>query len=131
MEKQYEKLNAAHKSAFKAHITINDIHFAIVARNFMFYLLLEELMADDLEPMVRIEIQATLFYMYAGWVVPTYVHTRSARTPPSLPSHEPPLTRPADSSGSAKTRARASPPTPRGSPAGCTSPRAPSHRSCR
>lgn len=73
---QFDKLNAPRQKAFKAHITINDIHFGIVARNFMFYLLLDELMADYLDPITRVEIQASLFYMYAGWIVPTYVHKR-------------------------------------------------------
>ncbi|KAF8958545.1 hypothetical protein BDZ97DRAFT_1906448 [Flammula alnicola] len=80
--KAHAKLNASQKKDMKAHVTFLDIHFAIIARNLVFFLLIDELMSEDLDPQTRIETQATLVYLF----VCRDAESRLLEQPPRLPS---------------------------------------------
>ncbi|KDR73934.1 hypothetical protein GALMADRAFT_250621 [Galerina marginata CBS 339.88] len=94
------KLGVAHKHAMKAHITALDIHFASVARTVILFMLVNALMTareGGEGPETMLEIQATLVYVYVGWIIPSYCHARLMAicastkssllaSPPDLPS---------------------------------------------
>ncbi|KAF9526018.1 hypothetical protein CPB83DRAFT_908722 [Crepidotus variabilis] len=93
---KYSLLTAKQKKDVKVHITVNDIHFVAITCNLLQLLLLDELM-NGRDELVRLELEATLVYIYVAWIVPDYVHDRLVAfcktikqrltsEPPKLPS---------------------------------------------
>lgn len=63
----------------KVHFTLLDIHPTVLARDLCMLLLIDELMKDGHDEETRLEIKATLFYMFIGIIVPPYCHSRCAQ----------------------------------------------------
>ncbi|KAI0719795.1 hypothetical protein C8T65DRAFT_603249 [Cerioporus squamosus] len=89
------KLTKAKQLQFKVHLTLLDIHDATLARDLCMFMLLHEL-ATTTDATAKVEIKATLMYMFCGAVMPPYCYerlqalfrdlrTRLTSTPPDLP----------------------------------------------
>ncbi|TFK84369.1 hypothetical protein K466DRAFT_527474 [Polyporus arcularius HHB13444] len=71
----YKKLTKKKQKRFHAHLTLLDIHDATIARDLCLLMLLHDLNRTK-DPMSRVEINATLMYMYTGMAMPSYCHER-------------------------------------------------------
>ena len=58
-------------------MTLLDIHPAIMARNLLFFMMIEILVQDTLGADDRLELQATMVYVFIGWIMPSYCEKRS------------------------------------------------------
>jgi hypothetical protein len=69
----------------------------MMARNVLFFLMIDALVQDKLEPLDRLEVQATMVYVFIGWVMPPYCEKRLLKfindlldrlseSPPRLPA---------------------------------------------
>ncbi|KAJ7147614.1 hypothetical protein C8R43DRAFT_1010132 [Mycena crocata] len=77
LHRAYNKLDTTRQEAFRVHITLLDIHPAPLARDLCILLLLEQLMETPSENSVaRAEIISTMFYTFAGVVMPEYCYDR-------------------------------------------------------
>ncbi|KAJ7708983.1 hypothetical protein B0H17DRAFT_1124763 [Mycena rosella] len=77
IHRAYKKLDKKRQEAFRVHITLLDIHPAALARDICILLLLEQLINTPAESSVtRAEILATMFYTFAGVVMPEYCYSR-------------------------------------------------------
>ena len=78
MADAYNKLGASQKKDLKAHVSLLDINYPIIARNLILYILVDQMIAaEDGDEKTRLEIQATFVYVYMGWIIPSYCHARS------------------------------------------------------
>ncbi len=71
----YKKLAKKKQKRFHAHLTLLDIHDATIARDLSLLMLLHDLNRTK-DPMSRVEINATLMYMFTGMAMPSYCHER-------------------------------------------------------
>ncbi|TFK84364.1 hypothetical protein K466DRAFT_527460 [Polyporus arcularius HHB13444] len=71
----YWKLSKAKQLQFKAHLTLLDIHDATLARDLCLFMLLHEL-ATTKDATAKVEIKATLMYMFCGAAMPPYCYER-------------------------------------------------------
>ena len=61
------------------HMTALDIHPAVIARNLVLLLLLDQLVVgQDITPEIKVEIIATYMYAFLGVFMPDYCHKRCA-----------------------------------------------------
>lgn len=60
----------------KAYVTLLDIHPYMMARNLLFFMMIDALVQDKLEAIDRLEVQAAMVYIYIGWIVPSYCEKR-------------------------------------------------------
>lgn len=81
-------MDAVRKKEMRAHITLLDVHFATIARDLIFFMLIDSLVEGEMDEVIRLEIRATLMYVSVGWAMPDYCYTRY-HIPASL---SPPLT---------------------------------------
>ncbi|KAJ7780170.1 hypothetical protein DFH07DRAFT_465077 [Mycena maculata] len=80
VHRAHKKLDKKRQAAFRVHITLLDIHPAALARDLCMLLLLDQLVDTSPENSVtRAEILATLFYTFAGVVMPGYCFSRLER----------------------------------------------------
>ncbi|KAI0366581.1 hypothetical protein BV20DRAFT_1124210 [Pilatotrama ljubarskyi] len=71
----YKKLSKAKRVRLHAHLTMLDIHDATIARDMCMLMLLDQL-ANTTDPAERVEIKATLMYMFLAAVMPSYCYER-------------------------------------------------------
>ncbi|KAJ6507320.1 hypothetical protein C8R47DRAFT_1100924 [Mycena vitilis] len=77
LHRAHKKMDRKRQAAFRVHITLLDIHPAALARDLCMLLLLNQLMDTPLENSeTRTELLATLFYTFAGVVMPGYCFSR-------------------------------------------------------
>jgi hypothetical protein len=57
-------------------MTLLDIHPAIIARNLLFFMMIDILAQDALDPIDRLEVQTTMIYVFIGWIMPSYCEKR-------------------------------------------------------
>ncbi|KAJ7222756.1 hypothetical protein B0H12DRAFT_1241063 [Mycena haematopus] len=71
----YPRLSANQRKALKVHITLLDIKEHALARDLVVMFLLSKIMSctDAIE---KVELQATLFYLYTALVIPRYCYDR-------------------------------------------------------
>lgn len=70
-------MSKSQKAVARFHLTALDIHPAIIARNLVFMLLLNELVdGQTVTPEARAEVIATYMYAFVGVVVPDYCNKR-------------------------------------------------------
>ncbi|KAF7790664.1 hypothetical protein EIP86_001620 [Pleurotus ostreatoroseus] len=92
----YEKMTKRKKKALHVHMTMLDIHPAILARDLCILMLLHQLTDDTLDPEARMEIEATIAYTYYALLLPPYSAKRLknvmenlivqlSESPPDLP----------------------------------------------
>lgn len=81
-------MDAVRKKEMRVHITLLDVHFATIARDLIFFMLIDSLVEGEMDQVTRLEIRATLMYVSVGWAMPDYCYTRY-HIPASL---YPPLT---------------------------------------
>lgn len=97
LSKAHAKMDAVRKKEMRAHITLLDVHFATIARDLIFFMLIDSLVEGEMDQVTRLEIRATLMYVSIGWAMPDYCYTRYMdtvkdlkvrllQTPPRLPS---------------------------------------------
>ncbi|KAI0672209.1 hypothetical protein C8Q78DRAFT_1188078 [Trametes maxima] len=95
LQQAYKKLQNERRSAFHAYLNLLDIHPATIARNLCMLMLMHQLCSES-DPVVRVELKATLMYAFLGAVMPGYCYdrlvalaadlqTRLSRSPPDLP----------------------------------------------
>lgn len=60
----------------KIHITCLDLHFATVARDMILFMFLDQLTDESLDSDTRLEVMTALFYVYMGWLLPSYCYDR-------------------------------------------------------
>lgn len=96
------QLTPKQKSAVNVHLTLLDIHPAIIARNIIFFMLFEQLIELDLQianaerkkergkdkagesdagaidklELEKLEVISTIFYLYSGYMLPPYCYDR-------------------------------------------------------
>ena len=72
-------MSKSQKAAVRVHITVLDIHPAVIARNLVYLLLLNELVnGQTITPETRVEVITTLMYAFVGVAMPDYCHKRCA-----------------------------------------------------
>ncbi|KAJ6568362.1 hypothetical protein DFH09DRAFT_1155208 [Mycena vulgaris] len=77
LHRAHKKLDEKRQESLRAHITLLDIHPAALARDLCILLLLEQLVDTPTESSTtRAEILATMFYTFAGVVMPEYCYSR-------------------------------------------------------
>ncbi|KAI0357701.1 hypothetical protein OH77DRAFT_1475432 [Trametes cingulata] len=92
----YKKLSAPNQSAFRAHLTLLDIHPTAIARDLCMLMLLDELIRTT-DTFTCLEIKATFMYTFCAAAMPSYCYDllltimkdlskRLSQTPPALPS---------------------------------------------
>ncbi|KAI0658112.1 hypothetical protein C8Q70DRAFT_201642 [Cubamyces menziesii] len=92
----YKGLPTPKQAAFHAHLTLLDIHPTAIARDLCMLLLLHEF-NNTTDSVARVEIEATLMYVFCAGVMPSYCYTRLmdvvkdlsnklCEQPPALPS---------------------------------------------
>ncbi|TFK27293.1 hypothetical protein FA15DRAFT_220295 [Coprinopsis marcescibilis] len=97
LKDSYDKLSHQKQEHFKAHLVFLDHHFATVARDLLMFMFLDQLRDCQMDPTTRLEIMATLVYLYIGWMMPSYCYgrwisavkdlkERLTQSPPRLPS---------------------------------------------
>ena len=70
-------MSKSQKTVARFHLTALDIHPAVIAKNLVFMLLLDQLVdGQTITPETRAEIIATYMYAFIGVVVPDYCHKR-------------------------------------------------------
>ncbi|KAL6298482.1 hypothetical protein BKA93DRAFT_65275 [Sparassis latifolia] len=91
----FQKLNKPKRSKLHVHMTLLDIHPAMLARDLCIFMLVNELM-ECTDSTAQTEIRATLMYTFAGVVMPRYclerlkhvvrdLRSRLSEAPPRLP----------------------------------------------
>ncbi|KIM78006.1 hypothetical protein PILCRDRAFT_11660 [Piloderma croceum F 1598] len=81
------KLSQSKRGDLKPHITLLDIHPAIMARNLLLFMMIDILVQDTLEAVDRLEVQTTMAYVFIGWIMPLYCKKRpSLEVSTRLPS---------------------------------------------
>jgi hypothetical protein len=70
------KLSQPKRGDLKTHITLMDIHPAIIARNLLFFMMIDALVQHTLEDIDRLEVQVTMIYVFIGWIMPSYCEKR-------------------------------------------------------
>lgn len=75
------KLTVQKRKELKSYVTLLDIHPAMMARNLLFFLMIDALVQDKFKLLDRLEIQATMVYVFVGWVMPSNCEKRRARNP--------------------------------------------------
>ncbi|KAJ7114132.1 hypothetical protein C8R44DRAFT_881678 [Mycena epipterygia] len=77
LDRAHKKLDKKRQEAFRLHFTLLDIHPAALARDLCILILLEQLIDTPTESLItRAEILSTMFYTFAGVVMPGYCYTR-------------------------------------------------------
>ncbi|TCD61538.1 hypothetical protein EIP91_008282 [Steccherinum ochraceum] len=93
---QWKKLPQEKKDATFVHITMNDIHPAMLARDIVIMSLASQISDEGLEPIDRLEIKAAVVYLWNGVAMPSYcaervrnvmqdLRDRFTESPPRLP----------------------------------------------
>lgn len=91
------KLTPSRRASLKGHVTLLDIHPYVIARNLLMLMMVHSLAHEALDELDRIELQATLVYLFIGWAMPAYCDRRTltviidlidrlCESPPRLPS---------------------------------------------
>ena len=70
------RLSQPKRSHLKTHVTLLDIHPAIMARNLLLFMMIDILVQDTLGALDRLELQATIVYVFIGWIMPSYCEKR-------------------------------------------------------
>ncbi|KAL4253264.1 hypothetical protein ABKN59_004772 [Abortiporus biennis] len=89
-------LTKTQQKAFRAHLTLNDIHPVIMARVLILLMMTNDLAEGSYEDVEKIELQASITYTFLGGIVLPYVaerqwnitknlHEHLSRIPPKLP----------------------------------------------
>ncbi|OBZ76423.1 hypothetical protein A0H81_03125 [Grifola frondosa] len=97
LHRAFRALSKPKQTRFRAHITLNDVHPAVLARDLCILMLLNELIESKNSTEAQIEIKAALMYTFAGVVMPSYcydrlhrvirdLHARLSETPVRLPA---------------------------------------------
>ncbi|KAJ7483291.1 hypothetical protein FB451DRAFT_1234002 [Mycena latifolia] len=77
LHRAHKKLDKERQEAFRIHITLLDIHPAVLARDLCMLLLLDQLVdTPDVSSTTKAEILSTMFYTFAGVVMPEYCYSR-------------------------------------------------------
>ena len=76
----FDQVSETRRAAFHAHLTLLDIHAATIARDLEMILLLDQLNHTN-DTTARIEIKATLMYVFCGVVMPSYCYDRCCHVP--------------------------------------------------
>lgn len=71
-----QKLSKEKKDALFVHITMNDVHPAMLARDMILLMLASQLGDEGLEPEDLLELKATLVYFWNGLAMPSYCADR-------------------------------------------------------
>ncbi|RPD61780.1 hypothetical protein L226DRAFT_506692 [Lentinus tigrinus ALCF2SS1-7] len=71
----FEKFPEARRAVFHTHLTLLDIHAATIARDLTMFLLLDQLNHTK-NATARLEIKATLMYIFCGVAMPSYCYRR-------------------------------------------------------
>ncbi|KAJ7777182.1 hypothetical protein B0H16DRAFT_1360889 [Mycena metata] len=79
LHRAHQKMDEKRQGAFRVHITLLDIHPGPLARDLCMLLLLDEMVTTDEDPIVKAELLSTMFYTFAGVVMPGYCYSRLAR----------------------------------------------------
>ncbi|KAF6743653.1 hypothetical protein DFP72DRAFT_827356 [Ephemerocybe angulata] len=69
-------LTQEQKDSVKIHLTLLDIHPATIARDVIFFMFLDQLVNMEDMKLEKLEIVTTLFYLYCGYMLPTYCYDR-------------------------------------------------------
>ncbi|KII90183.1 hypothetical protein PLICRDRAFT_40377 [Plicaturopsis crispa FD-325 SS-3] len=73
------KLSPQKREALKAHVTLLDIHPAMMARNVLLFMMLNEIVENKVEGLDRLEVSAAITYLWLGVVMPPYCERRVSR----------------------------------------------------
>ncbi|KAJ7663880.1 hypothetical protein DFH06DRAFT_1393704, partial [Mycena polygramma] len=77
LHRAHKKLDAKRQGVFRVHITLLDIHPTALARDLCVLLLLNQLIETPaMTSIAKAEILSTVFYTFAGVVMPEYCHNR-------------------------------------------------------
>jgi hypothetical protein len=76
LAKAQGNLRPQQRKDLKAHLTLLDIHFATIARDLLLCMFLHTLAEEQLDADARLELQASLVYIYVGWAMPDYCSER-------------------------------------------------------
>ncbi|KAJ7036536.1 hypothetical protein C8F04DRAFT_953716 [Mycena alexandri] len=79
LHRAHQKMDEKRQGAFRVHITLLDIHPAPLARDLCMILLLDEMITAGDNSIVKAELLSTMFYTFAGVVMPGYCYNRLAR----------------------------------------------------
>ncbi|KAJ7498066.1 hypothetical protein B0H11DRAFT_1998531 [Mycena galericulata] len=80
LHRAHKKLDKKRRDTFRGHITLLDLHPAALARDLCILLLLDQMMGTPAESSAeRVEILSTMFYTFAGVVMPGYCFSRLER----------------------------------------------------
>lgn len=74
----YENMNKAKRKALRVHMTMLDHHPAMLARDLCVLMLLDQLLDDKIDAVMRLEIETTVAYTYSAILLPPYCATRYA-----------------------------------------------------
>ncbi|KAH9903204.1 hypothetical protein C8Q73DRAFT_673716 [Cubamyces lactineus] len=75
----YKTLPAPKQAVFHAHLTLLDIHPTAITRDLCMLLLLHEY-NNATDPVARVELKATLMYIFCAGVMPSYCYARLMNT---------------------------------------------------
>ncbi|KAJ6457420.1 hypothetical protein C8R47DRAFT_1203442 [Mycena vitilis] len=77
LHRAHKKLDERRQGVFRVHITLLDIHPTALARDLCVLLLLNQLIETPaMASSAKVEILSTVFYTFAGVVMPEYCHNR-------------------------------------------------------
>lgn len=76
INKVFKRLGKSKQEMLNVHLTLLDIHPGILARDLVLMMLAYELGDENLDPVDKLEIQATAIYTFAGVAMPSYCAER-------------------------------------------------------
>ncbi|EPQ55702.1 hypothetical protein GLOTRDRAFT_128915 [Gloeophyllum trabeum ATCC 11539] len=74
IHRQFRKLDPSKKADVRIHLTLLDIHPAVLARGLLILSLPHKLTDEGLHKTERLEIRATVFHAFCGYVMPGPCH---------------------------------------------------------